>query len=126
MASSVSVREPIWLTFTRIELAVPVSMPFCRNSHVGDEEIVADELHLVAQGVGQLLPAVPVVLGAAVLDGDDRVLGDEVLVVGDDFIARCATEPSDLLEDVVAVLLLVVELGGGATSRAMKMSLPNL
>ena len=23
--------EPIWFTFTRIELAVPVSMPFCRN-----------------------------------------------------------------------------------------------
>ncbi len=30
--SSVSVREPIWFTFTRIELAVPVSMPFLRNS----------------------------------------------------------------------------------------------
>ena len=27
-ASSVSVSEPIWFTFTRIELAVPVSMPF--------------------------------------------------------------------------------------------------
>ena len=32
MASSVSVSEPIWLTFTRIELAVPVSIPLRRNS----------------------------------------------------------------------------------------------
>ena len=30
-ASSVSVREPIWFTFTRMELAVPVSMPFFKN-----------------------------------------------------------------------------------------------
>jgi hypothetical protein len=46
---------------------------------VGDEEIVADELDLVADGVGELLPGGPVVFGAAVFDGDDRVFGAESL-----------------------------------------------
>lgn len=41
-------RDPIWLTLTRIELAVPVSMPFWRNFTLVTEEIVADELDLVA------------------------------------------------------------------------------
>ena len=45
---------------------------------VGDEQVVADELDLVAELVGQQLPAVPVVLGAAVLDRDDRVLRDQL------------------------------------------------
>src|SRR5690606_11620617 len=31
-ASNVSESVPIWLTFTRIELAAPVSMPLARNS----------------------------------------------------------------------------------------------
>ena len=39
---------------------------------VGDEQIVADQLHLAAELVGQRLPAGPVILGHAVLDGDDR------------------------------------------------------
>ena len=44
---------------------------------VGDEEVVADELAAVADLLGQQLPAVPVVLGHAVLDRDDRVGVDE-------------------------------------------------
>ena len=35
---------------------------------VGDEEVVADDLDAVAELVGHELPAVPVVLGQAVLD----------------------------------------------------------
>jgi hypothetical protein len=45
MASSVSVRVPIWFSLMRIELAMPLSMP-ARGARVGDEEVVADELHL--------------------------------------------------------------------------------
>jgi hypothetical protein len=41
---------------------------------VRDEEVVADELDALADLVGQGLPAVPVLLVHAVLDGDDRVL----------------------------------------------------
>ncbi len=42
---------------------------------VRDEEVVADELHAVADAAGERRPAVPVVLGHAVLDGDDGVVG---------------------------------------------------
>src|SRR5690606_16332194 len=55
---------------------------FLEDLRVGDEQVVADQLDLAADAVGELLPAVPVVLGHAVLDGDDRVLrgpvGEEV------------------------------------------------
>ena len=46
------------------------------------------ELHLVADGVGELLPAVPVVLGQAVLDAADRVLADPFLPDADHIIRR--------------------------------------
>ena len=45
---------------------------------VRHEEIVADELHAVAEPVGQRLPAVPVVLAEPVLDRDDREAVAEV------------------------------------------------
>ena len=47
---------------------------------VRDEEVVADELDAIAELLRDELPAVPVVLGAAVLDRDDRVLARELLV----------------------------------------------
>jgi hypothetical protein len=77
MASSVSVSVPIWLTFTRIELRRPSRCPL-QALGVGDEQIVADELDLGAERVGQQLPAVPIVFGHAVFDGDDRILPDPV------------------------------------------------
>jgi len=55
-------------------------MPFRKKLDVGDEHVVAHELDLVAEGVGQFLPGFPVVLGAAVLDGDDRIFRDELPV----------------------------------------------
>ena len=46
--SMVSLRVPIWLTLTRMLFAV---CSRCRGQslHVGDEEVVADELHGVAE-----------------------------------------------------------------------------
>ena len=59
---------------------------------VGDEEVVADELDLVAEFGVELGPAFPVVFGEAVFDGADGVFvgpvgpdGDEV-VGGDDLV----------------------------------------
>ena len=46
---------------------------FLEDGGVGDEEVVAHELHALAQSVGQLLPAFPVAFGHAVFDRDDRV-----------------------------------------------------
>src|SRR6266508_4654214 len=40
---------------------------------VGDEQVVANELHPVPQGLVARLPAVPVLLGEAVLERDDRI-----------------------------------------------------
>ena len=45
---------------------------------IGDEQIVADKLAAPADEVGQNRPAGPVVLGHAVLDGNDRVFGHEL------------------------------------------------
>src|SRR5204862_2712585 len=44
---------------------------------VGDEDVVADELDAVAQLLSRRLPAIPVVLGIAVLDRNDRKAVDE-------------------------------------------------
>ena len=48
-------------------------MPIVEPLRVGHEQIVADELDLVADQVGQRLPALEIVLGHAVLDREDRV-----------------------------------------------------
>ena len=74
IASRVSVRVPIWLTLTRIELPTPASMPAAQALGVGDEEVVADQLARASpRRLGEQLPAVPVLLVHAVLDRDDRV-----------------------------------------------------
>ncbi len=52
---------------------------------VGDEEVVADELYAVAEGIGEGFEAVPIVFGESVFDGDDRVAVAEVDVIGDSF-----------------------------------------
>ena len=67
-ASSVSVSVPIWLTLTSSALAAPLVDAALQPLRVGDEEVVADDLDLVAERGGERLPAVPVVLGQRVLD----------------------------------------------------------
>ena len=43
---------------------------------VGRKQVVADQLHLVAEPGGELLPAGPIVFGQAVFDARDRKLCD--------------------------------------------------
>ena len=45
---------------------------------VGDEQVVAHQLHRGPQAIGQQLPAVPVILGNAVLDRHDRVAAHQL------------------------------------------------
>ena len=80
---------------------------------VGDEEVVADQLDLVADLLGQLDPAVPVVLVQRILDGDDRVLVDQV-----------AVDLGHLLGGVLAALEVVDS--EDATSSASATSSPSL
>src|ERR1017187_10088921 len=58
------------------------------NPGVGDEQIVADELHFLAELVGKQLPTVPVVLGHAILDRYDRIFVDPGRKVIDHLRAR--------------------------------------
>src|SRR5262249_1438140 len=51
--------------------------PALQSRRVGDEQVVADQLDAIANASGELRPAVPVVLGHAVLDRHDRVAVDE-------------------------------------------------
>ncbi len=57
---------------------------------IGDEEIVAYELDLVAEDLGEVCPAVPVVFGQAVFDADDGVLVDPGLPEGRTSLLRRA------------------------------------
>ena len=77
---------------------------------VGDEQVVAHQLHLVANAAGKLNPTVPVLLGHAVLDGDDGIGVDELLPV----INHLGTRVLHALAlELVHAGLGVVELGRG-------------
>jgi hypothetical protein len=107
----VSVREPIWFTFTRMEFATPRSMPFWRNSTLVTKRSSPTSWVVAPISFGDDVPACPVAFGAAVFDGDDRELLLQLGVVGHEF-GGGALGLVGLLEDVL-VLGLVVELGGG-------------
>jgi len=53
---------------------------FAQELHVGDEQIVADELDPVAELVRELLPVGPVALRAAVFNAGDGILAAEFAV----------------------------------------------
>src|SRR3990172_7086551 len=55
----------------------PLRDPFPENPRVRDEDVVPDDLDLLSHRVRKHLPAVPVVLGETVLDGEDRVLAGQ-------------------------------------------------
>ena len=57
---------------------MPSLMPFDRRVDVGDEEIVADELHFGADLLRDQFPARPIVFRHAVFDRDDRIFGGEL------------------------------------------------
>lgn len=80
------------------------------DAPVGDEQVVADDLHLGADRGGEVGPALPVALVQRVLDGDQRVVVDQAGVELD-HLGRGAL---GALERVHA---LAVELGGGDVER---------
>ena len=85
-------------------------MPFLMR-YVRDKQVVADELDLLAEAIHEHLPAFPVILGHAVLEGDDRVLLDEISVHIDHLLAG---HDRAALRQVVAAVLRVEPLGAGA------------
>src|SRR5690606_28275482 len=81
---------------------------FLQDLGVGDEQVVAHQLHAAAQALGQQLPAVPVAFGHAVLDAHERVLAHPGLEHGGPVGGVHALAPGG--EGVHAV---PVELAGG-------------
>ena len=79
-------------------------MPVLQARGVGDEQIVAHQLRVRAHRVGHQLPAVPVVLGHAVFNRNDRILPAPVGPVIHHLLAG-APALVGLLEDVHAVLI---------------------
>jgi hypothetical protein len=83
---------------------------------VGDGKVITDDLEVRARGLVEVAPGLPVVLGEGVLDGDDGVLGSELLVLVGKLLVG---DPLGLIGvgvlEVKVVLLLVglVELRGG-------------
>ena len=75
---------------------------------VGDEQVVAHQLHLIADTAGELNPTVPVLLCHTILDGDDGIGVDELLPVIDHLGARVLHA---LALELVHTGLGVVELG---------------
>src|SRR5580658_7413995 len=54
---------------------------------VGHEEVVADDLNARADPLGEKLPALPVVLGKAILDRHDGIFARELFVDSDELVA---------------------------------------
>ena len=76
---------------------------------VGDEQIVADQLHFAAELARQLLPALPVVFGQAVLDRADRPALAQFLPQVDHLV-RSGDAVGLALEEAVAGLALFLGL----------------
>ena len=110
IAAKVSVRVPIWLILIRIELATFLPDAFLQDLGVGDEQVVADELHLrlPSRSLSSFQPSQSPSCHA-VLDRDDRVLADP---------ARERVDPLGRGQRqafaVETVLAFLVELAGGA------------
>ena len=85
---------------------------FAEEFHIGDEQVVANQLGGRAERVGEFFPADPIVFGAAVLDRDDGVFFAETGVISDELVGA-ALGSIGLLEDI-GLLGGVVELAGGA------------
>src|SRR6185369_11018481 len=81
------------------------SESFC----VGNEKVVSDKLYLAAQFTGEHGPAIPVVLGESVFDGNDGILGAPFHIKLDEIFGGIHRLVR-LLEDVLA--LLVEEFAG--------------
>ena len=79
-------------------------MPLGEPLRIRHEEVVADELHALAEPLGEQPPAVPVVLGHRVLEREDRVAAAELAPPLDELLG--AQRPA---LDVVGAV--AVELG---------------
>ena len=105
-ASRVSVSEPTLVHLHEQRVRSTQLNALLQAGGVGNEQVVADQLDAATDLGGQGLPSIPLVLIQRILDGNQRVVRDELLVVLNHVLGRAAFT----LELVQAVL---EELGGG-------------
>ena len=75
-----------------------------QEGDIGDEQIVAHELNLAAKFFGQVLPAVPITLGQAVLKRNDGIVFRPLRPEAD-HIVRALRRFIGFLENVLSVLI---------------------
>jgi hypothetical protein len=111
-ALSVSLSVPIWLSLMRMALAAFGQA--AEGARVG-HEVVTDELAAITDTRRQGLPALPVVLGEAVLEADDGVPGDPIGPEVDHLarLERAALPGQPVGELTLGIGLAVDELGHG-------------
>ena len=78
MAARVSVSVPIWFGLMRMALAMCLSMPSLRILVFVTNRSSPTSCSFSPSSLVSMRPAVPIALGHAVLDGDDRVLAGQV------------------------------------------------
>ncbi len=93
-------------------IGTPVFDTVGQPRHVGDEQVVADQLTLAADEVGQFLPAVHVVFGHAVFNGDDRIARRKI---GEIF--RLLGTRARFVLAAINVIAVLEEFGGRAIQR---------
>ena len=81
MASMVSVRVPIWLTFHQYGIPHSGLYPLLESLGIGHKKIVTYQLHLVSNELSKFFPTVPIVLVQAILYGQDGVLVCPILPI---------------------------------------------
>ena len=79
-------QRPDLIHFYENGISDPAIDRFAQKLNVGHQEVVSDELHLCAHGVGEFFPAVPIILRAAVFERDDGKLFCQFLIVRDQLL----------------------------------------
>ena len=82
------------------------------TSGVGDQEIITDDLDLLADGLTEEIVGLPVILIEGILDGDDGEVVDELLVELDHLLLGSGITAA--LLELEVVLAVLVELRGSA------------
>ena len=79
-----------------------------KKFHIGNKQIIAHQLHTIANLVGQQLPCLPVVFGASILNADNRIFTGQFIVVG--YQVRTTNLLATALLEHVALGLGIVKL----------------
>ena len=74
MAVSVSVTVPIWLSLIKHGVADLLGHGAADDRRVGDEHVVADQLHAAPQLARDRFPAFPIVFGQRIFDRPEGII----------------------------------------------------